>query len=932
MAMIKTFPRPYQELMPGYSIYHPQVAHPLEIPPIEFQSGLDVLLLEFPARYWPMMPNGLGVVHNIFSGMNIAHQTLDLNIIVYHRFHKARLEAGLKNVIGANGYHLPEDPWDIVNTADWNEEALVDCFQEHIDEVVEKIVAARPKILGASLNGLNKVFARRVIHGVKDRYPEIIVISGGHECAHHEGAEALLAEYRNDYLFIYEADLTLEPVVRSLLAGEQVKDLPGVVSRFDTPGRAWIDAPTIRTVDEMAFPHYEWFEDLGVYRTFDSKTLVPVTWSRGCRWSRCTFCAERFKWRSRDPVDCVDEIEWYRERGFDLFHCNESDLIGDPNLLMQICDEILRRGLKVRIFGQLRVHKRGTPELFQKMAQAGFIGLRFGVDGWSDRALRLQMKGSTMEMVEYNLKNALAAGIRTTANIVVGVPGETDEDIQEMVDNIAKLSPYLCAIENINTLILTVGGVYYEDPERFKIRFLGDKEELYRKYPRSVPPELWYSEEPYIDHDIRKARLARICNQLYAQGVMIGPWARYRVDEQMQEGDSNVLTSEELRTRYMELKWQNYEDRAGAEDKLRALLAGLLNFGGNLGEWYEQALPQVEKILKDHPESGLPLRMRASIMMAKGQLENALHDLNQAAHFDRQNEPEIHNELASVLLLFNCLEEAEYRFHTALSIDEANQAARFGLGLIMQYRQMQEPRPPFETFYAQQHGPHGWFGRNPLDTPVPMLRQHLLLNHNRRQAGSDQNLDLGIPAENVKFLYVLAIGETDAFRSFLSAYLSAFAADSPTTLMIHSLDKGYTEDRLLKDIQKAGYDTDNLPDLIMIDLQNQPEDLNQLIQGADVLVTLSAQDRAGLATRALALECQLICLPELVQQASLPESHVWTAANEELVPVLQKLGDRSQWKQRLREALELQVAKLDFGPGNPLMAMLWEIGGKQTAS
>ena len=81
---------------------------------------------------------------------------------------------------------------------------------------------------------------------------------------------------------------------------------------------------------------------------------------RGCRWSRCTFCAERFYWRIRSASDFVDELEWHVQRGHYLFMFNESDLNGMPERVLEICDEIIQRGLhkKVKLTGKLKVNPR----------------------------------------------------------------------------------------------------------------------------------------------------------------------------------------------------------------------------------------------------------------------------------------------------------------------------------------------------------------------------------------------------------------------------------------------------------------------------------------------------------------------------------------------------------------------------------------------
>ena len=480
---------------------------------LTIKPGLDLLLVELPCRYGTMMPAGIGMMHRIAQDAGLRVDTVDFNILLYRSFHADRLAGGGNPRYAAARAVAGDDPWDPPVTHLWNDPALVDQFVPELDELVAAIAAAPPRVLGLSLNGLSRITARRVAEGIRAHFPTLPVIGGGHDCAHADGARELLAIA--DHLFIQEADLTLLPVVRELLAGGRPIDHAGVLSRHDTPGRPWRPAPLAQDLDALGFPRYDWADGLDLYRAFDGTLVAPVLWSRGCWWSRCTFCAERFAWRARSPAHVVDELEWFAARGCTRFQCNDSDLIGlSADTLLAIADEIIRRKLEVRIAGQMRCHKRTDEAFFRRLRQAGFVAMRFGVDGWSDRLLRLQRKGSTIAIVERVLTASRAAGLWTSVNIVVGVPGETEEDVDAMIANLIRMSPYIDNVDNFNALELPIGSLYLEEPERHAIRFRDDWKPAEDAPPRVVPGEMWYSEGPFIDEATRRRRLVRVARAL----------------------------------------------------------------------------------------------------------------------------------------------------------------------------------------------------------------------------------------------------------------------------------------------------------------------------------------------------------------------------------------------------------------------------------
>lgn len=523
----------YKKLFFQMSVLKPFL-YPIEIPEITVQPELDFLLLELPARYMPMMPNGLAYVHNLLKESGVKHQTIDVNIILYHRYHSRKILKNLRKIYMSSGRLMVDDPWDNTSEAEWAKDDFIDYFWPQIEEIIDQIIEQKPKVVGISLNGFNRTLVKRFIKKIKEKCSDILIVVGGYDCVYSYVGPHVFKDY--DYMVIGEAEPVMKSLVQALTRGERPKDLPGVFSRFDSANRVFEPAPLFRDLDALEFPKYEWLPH-HYYQTFDRKHLIPITGSRGCNWGRCRFCAECFPFRKRSPKNVVDEMEWWTKFSMHTFHFNESDVNGDHENLHGICSEIIKRGLKVRLVGQLRIDRRNTKEYFEHLHRAGFAHLRFGVDGWSANALKLQCKGYVMDNVYQNLKDCHDSGIFTTVNMVIGVPGETNEDVDEYITHITNLRSHIDLVESMNTLILAAGSEYFKNSEKYKIRFRADKENIVRQHPTAIPTELWYSDEPYIDQNIRVERLEKICMKLHANGVPIGSFAS-KVVEKLKNRDS----------------------------------------------------------------------------------------------------------------------------------------------------------------------------------------------------------------------------------------------------------------------------------------------------------------------------------------------------------------------------------------------------------
>lgn len=515
--------------------------YPIDIPDIQFRKGLDFAIVDCPSRNLSLMPNGLAYLNNALKKTSISYQIVDLDIIAYHRFHVHRLFDMGGSVVLPGDLTLPEDPWQAEHYDLWTatgggasgstgRNEVLEFFKPVIDEAIAALVEARPKVLGLSIQGCNEAAAHGIALGVKAQLPDIVIVVGGFSCYNADIGRRAFPEC--DYMCIAEADLTAGPLLEALARGERPFNQPGILSRFDTPEFRYLPAPMIHNLDQIEFPKYEWC-DLSVYRNFNDYQLTPVIASRGCRWSRCTFCAERFYWRIRTPKNFVDELEWLVDQGCHLFMFNESDLGGMPERVMEICDEIIRRGLhhKVKLTGQLRVNKKQNRAFYEKLREANFVALRFGIDAFSENTLRLQKKGYTVEMISQNLKDCWEVGIFTEVNWVIGIPGETEEDVNEGIDLILKNSKYIGRLANINPIILVNGSVYWIEPEAHNIVFKEPKEQIYNKYPRALPADQWHSTNPYIDAQVRKERFERIVLALHDAGFNVGAWANRIIED-----------------------------------------------------------------------------------------------------------------------------------------------------------------------------------------------------------------------------------------------------------------------------------------------------------------------------------------------------------------------------------------------------------------
>jgi radical SAM superfamily enzyme YgiQ (UPF0313 family) len=164
--------------------------------------------------------------------------------------------------------------------------------------------------------------------------------------------------------------------------------------------------------------------------------------SRGCPF-KCAFCdrphlGKRFRARSAQNV--VDEFQACVELGIhEILVYDDTFTVGRRRVL-EICDEIQRRGLDVGWDIRARVDTVDE-DMLRALKAAGCERIHYGVEAGSDRFMEVLRKGITVEQAREAFRLTRKAGIGTLAYFMLGIPGEQPEDCRQTMRLARELDP-----------------------------------------------------------------------------------------------------------------------------------------------------------------------------------------------------------------------------------------------------------------------------------------------------------------------------------------------------------------------------------------------------------------------------------------------------------------------------------------------------------
>ena len=323
------------------------------------------------------------------------------------------------------------------------EMSFVDAIMDElsIEQFAERVRDIGPRLALIETSTPSIEFDLQTAAAVKEASPETFVALIGSHVTFFD--EQILAENPAvDAVIRGEFEYTSADLARALDASTDLGEVPGITYR-DGGGdvRRNPDRALFEPLDQMPFPARHIAKGEG-YRAgiYSGGYPTAMISSRGCPY-RCTFCLwpdilYGHKFRARSAKNVVDEIEEaVRVYGHDEIYFDDDTFTIDRQRVLDICRMIQERGLEQEVewTAQCRVDTVDR-EMLEAMKAANCGYILFGVESGSPKMLKKMKKGITPDKVRQAFKLTREVGIKTQAFFLFGMPGETQETIQETIE------------------------------------------------------------------------------------------------------------------------------------------------------------------------------------------------------------------------------------------------------------------------------------------------------------------------------------------------------------------------------------------------------------------------------------------------------------------------------------------------------------------
>lgn len=335
--------------------------------------------------------------------------------------------------------------------------------------------------------------------------PRTVIIIGGNLAA---SAEILLRKCNVDYCVTGDGEIIIQELVTELREYgrdlERLKAIKGICF-LDQEDKFNFTGDGVRlSGDELDDPDYSILEvdgslDHYMKPVYDDQFLPAdaeqnlgtgrsaiVVMSKGCI-AKCTFC---HRWEKGYRALPEDKLERYLRHLIEKYQVRfvavaDENFGSDKAQAMEIASRMGTLGLVWRCGGVRS--STVTPETLKHWKQNGCVAVSYGTESGSQTILDVMEKRLTVEQNLNAIKWTYEAELKTVLQMVLGMPGETDQTVSETIEFLKQASEYLYLGDNYPSSMISLnyaqalpGTPLYEYARQHG--FIGrsvDEEELY---------------------------------------------------------------------------------------------------------------------------------------------------------------------------------------------------------------------------------------------------------------------------------------------------------------------------------------------------------------------------------------------------------------------------------------------------------------------
>jgi anaerobic magnesium-protoporphyrin IX monomethyl ester cyclase len=371
-------------------------------------------------------------------------------------------------IVFTHGYFIAEDakeqeimrpyvPLGILYISAWLQKSgydnqVFDSTFSTFEKQKEFILETKPDVLAIYTNLMTKLNVLRTIRFVRSQ-PELShtrIVLGGPEVRNHVDNFLL---HGADFIVLGEGEESTLELVQFLdeKATCSLQDIAGIAYLREGKTTYNAERAKLRDLDELPMPNRKKVNMQLYFDAWKSRhgtNAISINTMRGCPYS-CKWCSRAVygqSYRRRSPKHVADEMEWISKNyEVDSIWFVDDVFTVSHKWLKEFRDELTTRNIRIP-FECITRADRMNEEVIADLKASGCFRVWIGAESGSQKVIDLMDRRVDVNKVRDMIRKAQENGIQAGTFIMVGYPGETQEDIFETVTHLKESNPDLFTI------------------------------------------------------------------------------------------------------------------------------------------------------------------------------------------------------------------------------------------------------------------------------------------------------------------------------------------------------------------------------------------------------------------------------------------------------------------------------------------------------
>jgi anaerobic magnesium-protoporphyrin IX monomethyl ester cyclase len=364
------------------------------------------------------------------------------------------------SLLFTHAYYLSDDPKEqkimkpypplgllYVSAFLWSKNIANDVFDSTFyskEEQLTFILEKKPKVICIYTNLMTKIEVVKLIKILKTAtfdFPKIIL--GGPDVTYN------IDDYLKtgaDFLVIGEGEETTFELYNAIINNDDFHEINGIAflengNVIQTPART-----KFRELDELPLPNRDAIPNekyLETWKKNHGESSMTISTQRGCPYT-CKWCSTAVYGQSyrRRPAHLVaQEMKMLK----DQYHPDAIWFVDDVftishKWLTAFHEEVVKQNAQIR-FECITRAERLNDEILRLLKEAGCFRIWIGAESGSQKIIDLMDRRVDVNHVKKVIQDTNALGIETGTFIMLGYPGETEDDITETIQYLKDANP-----------------------------------------------------------------------------------------------------------------------------------------------------------------------------------------------------------------------------------------------------------------------------------------------------------------------------------------------------------------------------------------------------------------------------------------------------------------------------------------------------------